>query len=93
MYYICSKAIDALQAAALVRRHWHVENKLHWTLDVSYGEDASRAMTGYLAENLAQIRRIAQNMLAKVTGRASRLVDQMHFASDLEWRNQVWGLG
>lgn len=93
MYYICSKAIDAPQAAALVRRHWHVENKLHWTLDVSYGEDASRAMTGYLAENLAQIRRIAQNMLAKVTGRASRLVDQMHFASDLEWRNQVWGLG
>lgn len=92
MHYICSKKINARRAADLVRNHWHVENKIHWTLDVSYGEDASRARTGYIAENLAHIRRIAQNMLATVTGRASRLVDQMRFASDFEWRNQVWRL-
>lgn len=92
MHYICSKKISAHRAADLVRSHWHVENKIHWTLDVSYGEDASRARTGYIAENLAHIRRIAQNMLATVTGRASRLVDQMRFASDMEWRNHVWRL-
>ena len=38
--------------------HWQVEKKLHWILDVHYGEDASRAETGYFAQNLATLRRV-----------------------------------
>lgn len=89
--FVCSKIITAKQAMKLVREHWHVENKLHWTLDVSYGEDASRARSGFIAQNLASIRRFANNMLASVTGRASNMTDQMKFSLDFEFRKKVLG--
>ena len=46
-----------------VRRHWHIENKLHWTLDVAFQEDACRARRESAGENLAAIRHIALNFL------------------------------
>ena len=97
VHYVSSRALSAAEAARLARSHWHVENKVHWTLDVSYGEDAygedaSRARTGYIAENLAAVKRLANNMLAAVTGRASTRRYQMKFAVDPAWRDQVWGL-
>jgi len=49
--------------ARAVRGHWGIENKLHWTMDVCFGEDQSRARTGYAAENLAALRRLALNLL------------------------------
>lgn len=45
------------------RKHWNVENNLHWSLDVSFNEDLSRVRIGHAAENLAVIRRIALNLL------------------------------
>jgi predicted transposase YbfD/YdcC len=64
-YYINSLASDAKQFAACVRAHWGIENKQHWTLDVSFREDDCRARTGYAAENFATIRHIALNLLKK----------------------------
>lgn len=49
--------------AKAVRGHWGVENSLHWVLDVVFGEDDSRARSGYAAENLAATRRLAVNLL------------------------------
>jgi len=92
VYYINSQYLSAEDAGGYIRSHWHVENKLHWTMDVSYGEDASRARSGYIANNLAAIKRMANNMLAAVSGRASRMRFQMKFAIDEQWRNKVWGL-
>lgn len=34
-----------------IRNHWSIENQLHWVLDVTFGEDASRKRTGNSAEN------------------------------------------
>lgn len=70
-------------------RHWDVENRLYWTLDVSYGEDASRARSGYLAQNLATVRRLANNVLAAFTKSTPRLKHQMKFALDAKWRSGV----
>jgi len=47
----------------LIRNHWEVENKLHWSLDVSFNEDNSRVRTGHAPENLALIRKMALNLL------------------------------
>ena len=46
-----------------VRKHWHIEINLHWSLDVSFREDFNRVRTGHSAENLAVVRRIALNLL------------------------------
>ena len=62
-YYLSSLGNDAEKFARAVRGHWGVENNLHWVLDVIFGEDQSRARTGYAAENLAQTRRLAINLL------------------------------
>jgi predicted transposase YbfD/YdcC len=51
--------------ARAVRRHWGIENKVHWTMDVCFREDQSRARTGYAAENLATLRRLALNLLQR----------------------------
>jgi predicted transposase YbfD/YdcC len=64
-YYLTSLPADAELFARAVRSHWGVENKVHWVMDVVFREDQSRARTGYAAENLATLRRLALNMLRK----------------------------
>ena len=39
--------------------HWGIENSLHWQMDVTFGEDASRVRRQHGAENLALLRRLA----------------------------------
>ncbi len=46
-----------------VRKHWFVENKLHWILDVIFKEDYCRVRTGNGAENLNTVRKIALNTI------------------------------
>ena len=62
-YYLSSLPLGVETFARAVRGHWAVENKLHWMMDVCFGEDQSRARTGYAAENLATLRRWALNLL------------------------------
>lgn len=62
-YYLSSLSKDAKRLERAVRGHWSVENSCHWSLDVSMGEDQSRARTGHAAENLASLRRLALNLL------------------------------
>lgn len=64
-YYLTSLAIDAKVFAKAVRGHWGVENPLHWTLDVTFREDQSRARSKNAAQNLATLRRIALNLIKK----------------------------
>lgn len=54
---------DAAYFGRHIREHWHVENKLHWSLDVSFAEDASRVRQGHAPENLSRLRRIGLNLL------------------------------
>ncbi len=54
-YYISDE--DYPKAAyynMLARGHWTIENNLHWMLDVTFKEDASRARMGYATENLSR---------------------------------------
>jgi predicted transposase YbfD/YdcC len=62
-YYLSSLKLEVGTFARAVRGHWGVENKLHWVMDVCFGEDQSRARQGYAAENLAALRRLALNIL------------------------------
>jgi predicted transposase YbfD/YdcC len=64
-YYLSSLSNDAGKFAKAARGHWGIENSLHWVLDVVFGEDDSRARSGYAAENLAATRRLAVNLLRR----------------------------
>lgn len=64
-YYLSSLPLDVATFARAVRGHWGVENKLHWVLDVVFGEDQSRARAGHAAGNLATLRRLALNLLKR----------------------------
>jgi predicted transposase YbfD/YdcC len=62
-YYILSQKCDGKIFADAARKHWGIENKLHWGLDVSFREDECRKRVGNSAENFAMIRHIALNLL------------------------------
>ena len=65
MYYITSLKPVAELIADIARRHWGVENKLHWRLDVVFRQDNSRYRDRNGARNMAAIRKIALNALVK----------------------------
>jgi len=62
-YYLSSLAVDAEVFSRAARGHWSIENSCHWILDVVFGEDDSRVRAGHAAENLARLRKIANNLL------------------------------
>lgn len=64
-YYLSSLPLGVETFARAVRSHWGVENNVHWIMDVTFREDQSRARTGYAAENLATLRRMALNLLRR----------------------------
>lgn len=68
-YYRSSLPTDATRIARAVRSHWEVENRLHWRLNVQFGEDQSSVRTGFAANNFAIVRHIVMNLLRLNTSR------------------------
>jgi predicted transposase YbfD/YdcC len=62
-YYISSLNSSAIEFGKAIRSHWSIENKLHWTLDVAFGEDASRKRAGAAPQCFSILNKIALNLL------------------------------
>lgn len=62
-YYISSRALGAEELAASVRAHWGIENRLHWVLDVSFGEDGSTVRKDNAPQNLSLLKKIVLNLI------------------------------
>jgi hypothetical protein len=62
-YYISSKTASAKYFHEAVRSHWGIENKLHWCMDVIFGEDNSRKQAENSAQNFSLINKVALNMI------------------------------
>ena len=64
-YYLVSFPADGVRFSEAVRQHWGVENKLHWVLDVSCAEDASRIRKDKGAQTFSVLRHIALTLLRR----------------------------
>lgn len=61
--YISSLKSNAKRILHAARRHWSIENELHWVLDVALNEDHSRVRKDNAPANLSVLRHIALNLL------------------------------
>lgn len=62
-YFISSLRGSVKRFARAVRAHWGIENRLHWTLDMAFGEDACPICVDNAPENLATLRKMVLNLL------------------------------
>ena len=62
-FYISSYQPDAAKLNNAIRAHWGIENNVHWVLDVTFGEDASRVRKDNAPENMSIVRHIVLNLL------------------------------
>jgi predicted transposase YbfD/YdcC len=90
-YYISSlPAGDPEKLLGYIRGHWSVENRLHWSLDISFGDDERRTRTGNGAENASRLARIALNLLkAENTRKASLKAKRMMCGWDHDYLLKV----
>ena len=69
------------QLAAWIRRHWHIENQLHWVRDVTYDEDRSQIRTGTGPHVMAALRNAAIGAL-RIAGFTNIAAANRHHARD-----------
>lgn len=84
-YYLTSRRGTAEELGHWVRRHWAIENELHWGLDVVFGEDAHRTQDRNASANLGLIRRTALSLLKQAPGKQSKPTKIIKAAGDLEY--------
>jgi predicted transposase YbfD/YdcC len=64
-YFLSSCRDDPAVLGRAIRKHWAIENALHWVLDVTFREDDSRVRDQRAARNLAVLRKIAINLVGR----------------------------
>lgn len=91
-YYISSliqhKAEDYNK---LVRGHWGIENHLHWHLDVTFGEDASRARSGNAPVNLNILRKMALQRIRQMKDKRSLKKRRFRAALNQDYLLEILG--
>lgn len=77
-YFLSSLPGRARSVLAATRAHWHIENGVHWILDIAFREDDCRIRKDHGDQNFAILRHIALNLLkqektAKIGVKGKRL--------------------
>ena len=62
-YFLSSCDDPVEQQIQAIRRHWNIENRLHWVLDMSFREDECRIREANSARAFAILRKIALNFI------------------------------
>ena len=91
-YYISSLAPDSKKLAHAIRSHWEVENRLHWCLDVTFGEDANRTRKDHAPENLNIMRKITMNILRLSPDKRSIVKKRLRAALNNDYLAEIMGV-
>lgn len=62
-YYVSSKELSVEEMSKIIRKHWQIENNLHWVLDMYFYEDLSRTSKDNALENLSLMRKLCYNII------------------------------
>ena len=63
-YYVSSLPPKVKTLATAIRQHLSIESQLHWVLDVTFTEDASRIRKRHAPQTSAMLRRLAVSILS-----------------------------
>jgi predicted transposase YbfD/YdcC len=88
-YYLTSKVASAKTLGRLIRRHWAIENELHWVLDVAFGEDANRTRDRNASANLGLVRRVAISLLKQESSTISKPRKQFRATLDPDYLKKL----
>lgn len=92
-YYLSSSSGSPERLAQAIRSHWTIESQLHWSLDVTLGEDACQVRKDNAAMNLAILRRFVLNLLKlDPTPKLSVRAKLKQAAWDDDFRRDVLGM-
>jgi len=64
-YFLSSSQDSPEVLASAIRKHWRIENSLHWVLDVTFREDDCRVRETNAVSNFALLRKIALNLIGQ----------------------------
>ena len=81
----------ATDIALHVRKHWRIENQLHYVRDVTYGEDASQIRTRNAPRVMASLRNLAVSIL-RLAGNTNIAAALRHTARDVTRPLQLLGI-
>lgn len=88
-YFLCSFQGDIQRFASLVRGHWSVENRCHWVLDVTFGEDHCQVRDLRAAHNFSLLRELAVKVLREHPSKLSLRRKRRRAALDPVFRLQL----
>ena len=88
-FYITDLPPDAAVLSDAIRAHWSIENDLHWSLDVAFGEDSRKVRDQQSAANLALITRLALMMLKRCPERLSMKFKRKRALQDTDFLQSV----
>jgi predicted transposase YbfD/YdcC len=88
-YFIGSKRCSVKRYGKALRNHWGIENNLHWQMDVTFGEDASRIRNRHGGENYAMLRRLALGLLKQHPSQGSIRSKRYEAALDVAFLEDV----
>jgi hypothetical protein len=77
------------QVAQYIREHWAVENRCHYVLDVTFGEDSCQVRGVNAAHGLSILREMALSILAKHPTKESIRAKRRLAALDHGFRSEL----
>lgn len=93
-FYIMSNTFTAKEFGGAVRHHWGIENKVHWTLDVTFNEDDCRIRDKNGPANMSVLRHIAINILRMETScKRGFKIKQFQAALNLDYLEKILKIG
>lgn len=62
-YFVSSISLPAVELGRIIRKHWQIENNLHWVLDMYFHEDLCRVSKDMALENMTLLRKLVYNII------------------------------